>query len=211
LKTLDIINPGDLVFDVGAHEGKKTDGYLARGAKVVAFEPQPVRAAQLRERVTQLEGLVRVEQCALGAAFGMAPMLICEESDTISTLDPKWKTGRFKHMAWEKQIDVEVSTLDEMIARYGRPAFVKVDVEGYEKQVLAGLSSAVPCMSIEFAVEFIEDTALCLAKMTALGFREWNFGTFEGDSFVLDEWLTEPDAVLKGVRSMCGGDIYGRV
>ena len=211
-----IIPPGALVFDVGAHAGTKTQQFLDWGAgRVVAFEPQPWRAAELRKRfcepTCQRYGDVLVEELALGSAPGSLPMLICEKADAISTLEPKWKTGRFKNEAdWNKTIEVQVDTLDRMIAKHGLPAFIKIDVECFEQRVLAGLSQPIACISIEFHVEFAEDARTCVDKMRALGHTEFNMGRFHGDDFVLPRWVSAQQ-ILSRIPIECGGDIYGRI
>jgi FkbM family methyltransferase len=206
-RILDIIRPGDLVFDVGAHAGNKTARYLEAGARVVCFEPQPWRTAMLRERFGDK---VIVEETALGASRGDAEMLVCDNSDTISTLELKWRSGRFSGEQWNRSIRVKVNTLDLMVMKYGRPAFCKIDVEGYERQVLAGLSSSIPIVSIEFVSEFYDDTAACVAKLVELGLGEFNVGVLERAEFHFPEWVSAGEALAE-VVPQGGGDIYARV
>lgn len=211
MKLLELVRPGDLVFDVGASRGDKTAGYLERGARVVCIEPLPWRAAELRARYADQPLRVTVEECALGAMWGgRAPMLVCEESDVLSTLDARWQSGRFRDMRWNRQIDVDLDTLDRMIEKHGRPAFTKIDAELYERHILAGLSQALPCLSFEFHQEFRDDAANCIARCEALGMLEFNLGTFERDDLLFDEWMPGWKALGK-VPHICGGDIYARV
>merc|ERR1719476_59374 len=48
------------------------------------------------------------------------------------------------------EIKVESRTLDGLIAQYGKPAYIKIDVEGAEEAAIKGLSTAIPMISWEF-------------------------------------------------------------
>src|SRR3954462_11997098 len=97
------VQPGDLVFDIGANLGNRTDTFVALGARVVAVEPQAELAAQLRARyadnpdVTVLDG-------ALSDSAGEAEMMI-SDAPTLSTLETSWvenmqASGRFAGHSW---------------------------------------------------------------------------------------------------------------
>ena len=84
---------------------------------------------------------------------------------TLSTLSADWlsavsESGRFGDTRWDSEEEVEITTLDAAIAEFGEPAFVKIDVEGYESEVLSGLSRRLKAGSIEFAAESLDGDKL---------------------------------------------------
>jgi hypothetical protein len=61
------------------------------------------------------------------------------------------KDTRFKGEEWNETEQVVIDTLDNLIAKYGLPKFIKIDVEGFELDVLKGLTNPVPIISFEYA------------------------------------------------------------
>ncbi len=181
---------GDLVFDVGANQGLKTDLYLSAGAKVVCFEPQPHCIEVLTKKYQGNQDVVIVNK-GLAAQPGELKLSICDRADVLSTFSDRWKTGRFANQTWEKTVIVEVTTLDEAIQKWGIPKFCKIDVEGFEYQVLQGLSQAIPYLSLEFTIEFIEDAQKCVKHLVGLGYSQFNFTHEDQDQLALSKWISE--------------------
>lgn len=207
-----------LVFDVGANLGNRTKIFLRLGAKVIAFEPQQKCAEYLR---TVLKGVPRFELVtkALGDKPGQAEMMV-SNAHVLSTLSREWteatkESGRFSRYEWNGRQQVEIITLDSVIARYGIPVFVKVDVEGFEYQVLSGLSQPLPYISIEFTAERIVDTYRCIDHLEALGNASFRISLEESMEFCHPEWLSAQDAreLLQQLihrDNLAWGDVYIR-
>lgn len=207
----EFLRKNDLVFDVGASVGDKTAVYVAAGCRVVAFEPEPVSFAKLKDRFADNPNVTVVNE-GLADRPGYLTLRICRKARTISTFAPHWQTGRFARYRWEDEVKVPVTTLDVAIADYGFPRFIKIDVEGYELQVLRGLSSPVSYLSVEFAGEFPVSMAMKVLRMTELGYREFNL-CFGKKAAWAAEW-TGPTPIIESVISQgssAWGDIYARM
>ncbi|HXY05092.1 MAG TPA: FkbM family methyltransferase [Burkholderiaceae bacterium] len=206
------IHAGDLVIDVGAHIGEKAQGYVDQGATVVCIEPQPACAAQLRHRFAQTPN-VHVLECGLSDKAGELELAVCDDAPTISSFAKHWQQGRFKGYVWNRNLRVPVITLDDLIGRFGAPAYVKIDVEGYEAQVLAGLSRRVGVVSFEFAQEFRGDAERCIGQLATLGYQRFNLSRAEDDHFLFSRPLEQHEFVPM-FRQFCSlssdswGDIY---
>jgi hypothetical protein len=102
--------------------------------------------------------------------------------------------------------------MDQLIVEHGSPSFCKIDVEGFEKQVLEGLSSPVRCISFEFTREFLDDARACVALLENLGPIEVNASY--GESMQLAERWIDPDRIFSSIEEQPDdrdwGDIYVR-
>lgn len=205
-----LLRRGDLVFDVGAHTGGKAAAFLADGARVVCVEPQPRCVAALRERFSGSPRLA-IEPVGLGANEGTLVLSICSRSDVLSTFTENWKHGRFAEFAWDEQVEVPISTLDRLIARHGVPRFCKIDVEGFELEVLRGLSQPIPYVSIEYAIEFRAATEACVHRLESLGFQRFNVSVADSGLLSFPEWCASA-RLLRWLAAepdpMAWGDIY---
>jgi FkbM family methyltransferase len=197
---------GCLVFDVGANHGTKTDIFLKLGARVVAVEPDRTNQQILKEKFLSYR-LARKPVVIVGKALSdreaVATMWIDEPGSAKNTLSRKWvetlerDDQRFgQHHDFGKQIIVETTTLDYLIAQHGVPFFIKIDVEGHEPNVLRGLHSAVPFVSFEVNLpEFAPDGLECvelLGRLAADG--KFNYATGDyGNGLALPQWLDAPE------------------
>jgi FkbM family methyltransferase len=154
----------------------------------VAVEPQRHCADELRRRFGG-SGAVVLES-ALGAAPGEAELFVTDY-DTVSTLSREWServraAGRFD-LEWHGSETVPVTTLDALIAEHGCPVFCKIDVEGYEPQVLAGLSEPIRTVLFEFTPEFPEAASASIERLRELGLARFAFSS--GESLELGPWM----------------------
>jgi FkbM family methyltransferase len=216
------IQPGDLCFDVGAHVGNRLRAWVGLGARVVAIEPQPQMMKWLKRLYGEPEAasgrnphITLLEQ-AVGAEAGTATLHISQRAPTVSTLSTAWMTAvqqdpSFHKVQWDTAVTVPVVTLDELIGRYGRPAFCKIDVEGYELEVLRGLLQPLPALSFEYIPAAIEIAIGCIERLGELGRYEFNYSPGESHQLQAAKWLTamEMTAVLAQMQKG-SGDVYGR-
>lgn len=211
------IAPGDLAFDIGAHVGDRVAAFRRLGARVVALEPQPALAATLRLLFGR-DADVGIEAQAVGAEAGTLELHLNLANPTVATGSPAFIAAAagspgWEGQRWERTLSVPVTTLDQLIARHGRPAFVKIDVEGLEAAVLAGLSIRLPALSFEFTTIQREVAAAALARCAALGHTDFNAALGESQRFVFAAW--QPAAAigdwLAGLPATANsGDIYAR-
>jgi len=214
-----LVGTGDLVFDVGAHLGDRTAAFAALGARVVALEPQPAVRRWL-ERIVGLSERVTVSGEAVGRTVGTARLAVSKRTPTLSTLADDWRAKMpeanptFRNVRWEETVEVPVTTLDALIERYGVPRFCKIDVEGYEAEVLAGLSEPVPGLSVEFVSGGLEVAVACVRRLEALGSYEFNAIRGERRTFLFDGWQTG-ESMARWLRDGAGGassgDVYARL
>lgn len=208
-----------LVFDVGAHLGDRTRAFTSLGARVVALEPQPHLFPWLRRLVGSRPGVI-LRQEGVGRHPGEATLAVSRRTPTVSTLSHHWQTdlGRnnpsFGAVAWEESVRIPMVTLDQLIEEYGLPDFCKIDVEGFEAEVLGGLSQPIPALSLEFVAGALEIAGEAVRRLAALGPYEFNAVRGEQRQYLFAEWL--PASTLlhwlrEGADALPSGDIYARL
>ena len=211
-----IVAPGDLAFDIGAHAGNRTRALVAAGARVVALEPQALFHRFLARDLPPGVVLLRT---AAGAAPGTARLAVSRLHPTVSSLAPDFarrmaRAPGFGGVRWDASETVEVTTLDALIATYGRPRFVKIDVEGHEAEVLAGLSQPVPWIAFEVLPADPGTARTCIARLAGLGRYAFNLAAGERTRFALDDWR-DAEAFLPALALHVArgrpGDVYARL
>ncbi len=181
------LGPGELGFDIGAHVGDRTASFRRLGARAVAVEPQPRLARLLRLLFHRDPGVVRVA-AVVGAEPGEAELRLNTANPTVATVSDDFVAAAAGAAGWEGQVwdsvlRLPVTTIDALIAAHGMAQFVKIDVEGYEAVALRGLAATPRTLSFEFTTIQRDVAALCLDRLSALGYRAFNACLGEGMAF----------------------------
>jgi FkbM family methyltransferase len=207
--------PGDLVFDIGAHVGDHIATFRRLRARIIAVEPQPALARILKLFYGRDRNVV-IEQTAVGRASGTTTLMINIDNPTISTASADFIRAAqgargWQGEAWTKPITVPVTTIDALIARHGLPSFIKIDVEGFEAEALAGLTQPVPALSFEFTTIQRDVAHASVERCGALGFDRFNAALRDIKTFVHDDWIEQKDIarwLAELSDSANSGDIY---
>lgn len=138
-----MLKPGDVVLDCGANVGDVTETLAGTGATVHAFEPDPYAFERLAARVGTLPGVI-LHRAAVGVAAGRIRLLRAENFDD----NPKGASVKSTTVTGGRRIDetegagieVDLVALPDLIrdiaATAGEVAFLKMDIEGAELELL---------------------------------------------------------------------------
>ena len=210
------LHPGDLAFDIGAHVGNRIRVFRRIGARVVAVEPQPDFVAVLRLLYGR-DPAVTIEASGVAAKAGQGNLHLSSRTPTVSTFADSWISDvqadrRFQRVQWDSTISVPLLTLDELIARHGEPQFCKIDVEGFEHEVLRGLSQPVSALSFEYIPVAAQRAIDCIGRISALGDYRYRHSRVETHRWAADSWL-EAEAMIKILDALSthddrSGDVY---
>jgi FkbM family methyltransferase len=209
------LKSGELAFDIGSHVGDRVGSFRRLGARAVALEPQPLCARVLREIYNTDADVIVLEQ-ACGREAGTLRLHINSRNPTVSTASDAFVAaadgaGGWEGQVWDRVVEVPTTTLDALVARFGEPAFIKIDVEGFEADVLAGLSRPVPALSFEFTTIQRDVALACLDRLASLA--DYRFDVALGESqrlsferFVTRDRMAEHIAALPHEAN--SGDVY---
>jgi len=157
-----------------------------------------------------------LEEAACGSAPGTLTLHINSANPTVTTASPAFVEAAdgaigWEGQVWDREISVPVTTLDALIARYGQPQFIKIDVEGFESQVLAGLSTPVPALSFEFTTIQRDVALACLDRLAALGGYRFDIALGESQRLTFERWI-DRDAMAAHISALPheanSGDVY---
>jgi FkbM family methyltransferase len=209
------VRAGDLAFDIGSHVGDRIGAFRRLGARVVALEPQPLCAEVIRALYGDDPEVFLVEG-ACGPATGRLTLHVNSANPTVTTASPDFVkaadgAGGWEGQVWDREIEVPVTTLDALVAAHGAPAFVKIDVEGFEADVLAGLSQPPPALSFEFTTIQRDVAFACIDRLVALGDYRFDVALGESQTLELGRWATA-DAMRRHIALLPdaanSGDVY---
>ena len=208
------LQTGDLAFDIGAHVGNRVRIFRRIGARVIAVEPQPDFVSVLRLLYGRDQNVL-IEASGVAAGPGEGRLHLSTRTPTVSTFADSWMNDvqtdrRFQRIRWDTVISVPLVSLDELISRHGEPQFCKIDVEGFEHEVLQGLSQPIAALSFEYIPVAIDRATACLERISALGDYRYRHSRVETHSWADRGWL-EPEAMIELLGAFPADDRSGDV
>ena len=210
-----LIKPNELCFDIGGNVGFKTNVFLQLGARVVTLEPQQACVTILKAKYGKKATIL---QKGAGAVNEVKDFYV-SNNPAVSSFKKDWvdefKDSRFPGSSIEAIEKIEIVTLDSLIDFYGKPDFIKIDVEGFEMEVFRGLSRSFGYLSFEYAVpEKLQDVTEILKHLQGkYSNLSCNYAICNDCVFALQAWIPLVE-MLKYVQqdeyfnSTFAGDIY---
>ena len=209
------VRAGALAFDIGSHVGDRIGSFRRLGARVVALEPQSLCAKAIGALYGSDPDVTLVE-AACSDRPGRLTLRVNSANPTVSTASADFigaadGAGGWEGQVWDAEIEVPCTSLDALIAQFGVPAFAKIDVEGFEDVVLAGLSQALPALSFEITTIQRDVAIRCLDRLAALGPYGFDIALGERPALTFARWLSREDMaahIAALPHAANSGDVY---
>lgn len=204
-----LISKDHLCFDIGANIGNKSKIFLSLNARVIAFEPQSSCLPYLEE-IKNKNSSFQFFKLGVGSSNEEKKLSLGSHIE-ISTFSENFK-NYFENDKnyWNAREKVSVVTLNSLIEKYGIPNFCKIDVEGYEYEILNGLLYKIPLIEFEFTGGFIQETIQILEKLDTLGDCKFNYILNENSKFQLAKWLGK-DNMIEMIKSLPIPKLHGNI
>ena len=157
-----MLSHDDLIYDLGTNQGEDTAFYLAKGFRVVGVEANPMLYAALAEKLAEPIAAGRLTLLNIGIwdAARTLTFYANQENDHWSSFDPAYGTRQGTRY---ETLEIPCLTVLDLLRQYGVPRYLKIDIEGADRLVLAQLRQLARLpryISVEeYGVEALHDLA----------------------------------------------------
>lgn len=222
----EFLKQGSVAFDIGAYGGSRTDIFLQLGcSRVVTVEPVVRYFNRLKEKYAQDNRVVVVgKACGSKNGVGVLKEHVAhwpngvQMDSALSSMSPDWIGSVEEHPEWglhawdwAQSQPVEIVTLDSLIAEYGEPDFIKIDVEGWEQEAIKGLTHSIKALSFEFhSLLHMDWTEQVIDRLLSLAHYEFNYDVGDKLELVSPVWLDKSELFWQILDKDIYGDIFAR-
>lgn len=219
------VGKDELVFDIGANRGGMTWAFRQLGANVIAVEPlHQIVPDRVKEFHYMFAGDDHVMLLPIAVSPDPEVTLTMPNIGSphwiVTTASQKWvKQSAHKHLYSKSVVKkvVQAITLDDLVEKFGLPRFIKVDVEGYDGEVISTLHHPVPALNMEFHKDWLWNNWAAIRHLVTIGSYEYNYVLDNRGDMVLQDWVDgstlmrvmESNLTESGKGSW--GDIYARL
>jgi FkbM family methyltransferase len=160
-----------LIIYVGAHVGHTAAILREVCERIVCVEPNPLSARTLRARFCD-DPRVSIVESAVGDRRGELRLHLFNKGTGLATASEKELAicQEHEHLRLSSsEVTVEMTTLDELIVRHGRPDYLRMQIQGYEHLALSALTQTIPVLSFQANLPLFSDEARsCIARVLSL-------------------------------------------
>lgn len=176
-----LISKSTLIFDIGSNIGIYTSIFLKYSSKVISVEPQEslclLQKKLFKEEI--LNDRLIIEHIAIDSKNKIVELHI-NSKDLLSSTSKKYQTEVIpKEFSFTENIKteaVQAKNIDSLILKYGKPNYIKIDIEGSEEKAIMGLNHQIPLISFECNIPYFKKEMFeILKKLSTLGKYEYNF------------------------------------
>jgi len=202
-----------IIIDIGANVGNFTKEWLTKSphSQYVCVEANveliPILDGMFygNKNVTILNNLVSDKDDELVDFW-------INKNHTISSASKDWiNNSRFKGTDYYKKTQVKTITLDTIIELYGNPNLIKIDVEGYELEVLKGLTKAQSVIMFEWVEENFSRCIDCIKYLMSIGYNSFSYTIKENYSEIQTNYCPFNEMDIFKKINLIGNSNWGNI
>jgi FkbM family methyltransferase len=192
------------IYDIGANIGRFTEENIKKynSCEFILVEANPRLYNLLTSKFKNIDNINIINSCVSDKDNEELDFYICEV-DTISSASKEWTTeSRFSdNYKYFDAIKVKSITIDSLIETYGKPDYIKIDVEGYESVVISGLKRHIGLLSFEWAEESKDDILKSISHLKSIGYKKFHISYNDNYTFIPNDF-TDYDTIKLEVESL---------